>query len=111
MSDLYERIDYELDKRGWFRADLCRETGISEGTVRGWKRGSAPSAEALYKVSQAFGISLEYLLTGENHQKEKAALTPEEEKLLESFRSLSDKEKNAVMSLVKSLQGKIYPVL
>jgi len=49
----------------------------STGTVTGWKNGAIPRNNVLSQLSDYFGVSTDYLLTGENEQKEK--LTPSEE--------------------------------
>lgn len=65
MNNLSERLTYLLKVNKMKRADFVRATGISEGTIRGWYNGKCPSAEVAYKVAKYFGVTVEWLLTGE----------------------------------------------
>jgi len=63
--ELDERIKQHMDAKEWKLADLARETGIAKGylwellQVGGRKR---PSADTLYKISQALGTTVADLL-------------------------------------------------
>ncbi len=44
---------------------VCKETGISTGTISNWKAGRyTPKGDKLIKIAEYFGVSLEYLTTG-----------------------------------------------
>lgn len=47
---------------------LTKSLGISEGAIKGWKRGSSPTGETLLKFADYFGVSIDYLLTGKEPQ-------------------------------------------
>lgn len=102
MTDIYDRIEYELDRRGLYRADLSRDSGISEGTIRGWKRGCIPSAEALYKISKSLGVTMDYLITG-SYKINKETFSPEDMELMNLIRGLSEKDKETIRILAKTL--------
>lgn len=46
-------------------AKLERETGISNGTVRWWKDTTKPNGKTLQAIADYFGVTVDYLLTGE----------------------------------------------
>lgn len=98
MSDITDRISFELDFLGLTRADLSRATGIPESTIRNWIRGTAPQAEPLYKVARFLNVSLEYLITGQD-------APPRNERknldFLDSFLSLPEDEQNEIKELIK----------
>lgn len=108
MSELTNRIDTLLSEKNKRRADLSRETGIAVTTIRSWIKGSVPSAEAAYKIAKYFNVTLEWLLTGEGESPEAKPTTEEfsdtEKELIYIFRNLDDRDKNAVMSLAKTLE-------
>src|SRR5574341_356577 len=44
----------------------AKQVGISKGAfTRIWKQGTIPTAELLYRIRRATGVSLDWLLTGE----------------------------------------------
>lgn len=47
-------------------ADVSKATGITKSTFSDWKSGrSKPKGEKLRKIADYFGVSVEYLTTGE----------------------------------------------
>ena len=48
---------------------VSKETGISQSTLSDWKRGvSTPKQDKLQKLAEYFGVSLNYLLTGDEEE-------------------------------------------
>lgn len=63
MYSIYQQL---LDERGLKNADISRATGISNMTLSDWKNGkSTPKQDKLMKIADYFGVSLDYLMTGE----------------------------------------------
>lgn len=56
------------DKNGTKPNPVAKELGISSGSVTFWKKGKVPHHSTLIKIANYFGVSVDYLLTG---QKEK----------------------------------------
>lgn len=101
---IYERIEVEMDRRGMFRAELARRSNIPDSTLRGWQRGSVPSAEALLSVSKALGVSLEYLVSGEKPVLKGLVIPDQEESnLIKLYRSLLEEDKKSLLVLADVL--------
>ncbi|MCR5698550.1 MAG: helix-turn-helix domain-containing protein [Treponemataceae bacterium] len=67
MSDFWNRVDEELEYKGLNRAFLARECNFSVTNIgQGIKLGSTPSADTAVKIASVLGVSVEYLVTGEN---------------------------------------------
>lgn len=88
-----ERIQPELDKRGWRDARLAQTAGIPPSTLSRWRRGplkQRPDTPALEAVARAFGLSLDQLLGTREIPNEpqfvSGALTKEEHEVLSAFR-------------------------
>ncbi|MDE6907016.1 MAG: helix-turn-helix transcriptional regulator [Lachnospiraceae bacterium] len=63
MYEIYCRL---RDEAGYKDADVARETGITKSTFSDWKNGrSCPKDEKLRKIAKLFGVSADYLKTGE----------------------------------------------
>jgi transcriptional regulator with XRE-family HTH domain len=62
-----QRIFFELDRQNRTQKDLSEATGISTSTISAWnKRGTTPSADVIYPIAKFLGLTLEYLLIGED---------------------------------------------
>lgn len=69
---MYEVFEQLLQKYGVTAYKVSKETGITQSTLSDWKRGrSTPKTENMKKIADYFGVSVEYLMTGKNEQKEK----------------------------------------
>lgn len=109
MSDISSRIDMLLSSRHKKRIDLVKATGLNESTIRGWNRGCSPSSDALYKVAQYFGVTMEWLTTGEDYSHDSDfVLTEDERTLIELYRHLDKRDKNAVATLNRALESQYH---
>ena len=67
MTDFWRKVDEELEFLGKNRTYLANKCGFSLTNINlGIKRGSTPSAETAVKIASVLGVSVEYLVTGEN---------------------------------------------
>ncbi|MBQ9282582.1 MAG: helix-turn-helix transcriptional regulator [Treponema sp.] len=72
MSDFWKRVDEEIEYKGINRAFLAKKCNFSVTNIgQGIKLGSTPSAETAVKIAAVLGVSVEYLVTGEEKSKEK----------------------------------------
>ncbi len=72
MSDFWKRVDEEIEYKGINRAFLAKKCDFSVTNIgQGIKLGSTPSAETAVKIAAVLGVSVEYLVTGEEKSKEK----------------------------------------
>lgn len=101
-TDLTERIEYELDKKGLYRIDLTRGINVAESNFRNWKKGVMPAADVLYRVAQFLDVSVEYLLTGK-HPMKNDTLSPDELAIIDYYRLLPEHDKATLMTLAKTL--------
>ncbi|MBQ3642246.1 helix-turn-helix transcriptional regulator [bacterium] len=54
-----------LKVRGITQARLVKDLGLAQNTFTNWmNRNALPSTEILYKISKYFGVTMEYLITG-----------------------------------------------
>lgn len=81
MSDLYDNISNLCSSAGISVGKLCSEISVSRGNLSDLKMGriKSLSSEKLQKIADYFGVSVDYLLTGED-QKEKPTLTAKDER-------------------------------
>ena len=72
----YERIEEMRKERGISQGNLEKELGFSNGSYSKWKN-SMPTPERLQKLAEYFGVSVDYLVTGETENGEKYYLNVE----------------------------------
>lgn len=48
---------------------VCKETGLTTATISNWKAGRyIPKSDKMQKIADFFGVSVEYLMTGEDRE-------------------------------------------
>ena len=63
---MIERLLLLMNKNGVNALTLTTELGLSNSAVTDWKKGKAkPSADAIIKLADYFGVTTDYLLKGE----------------------------------------------
>lgn len=63
MYEIYQKL---LDEKKLKNADVSRATGVSNMTLSDWKRGKTkPKTETMRKIATFLGVSVDYLVTGE----------------------------------------------
>ncbi len=99
--DIINRIEELRNQRGWSIYKLAMEAGITQSTLTNmFSRGTLPSITTLSSICDAFEITLAQFFYDGNGEE----LTDEEFTLLSDFRKLSEKNKQAVLGLIKSLK-------
>ena len=111
----YERV-YETAKlRGLSIKKLADKIGVSDATIYTWKRTGAPTGKNLTAVSEALGVSIDYLLgnTDEMHSNKRDDNVPidldkalsEEGMAMFDGQPLSDEYKKALLAMLKTMKG------
>ncbi|WP_099205621.1 helix-turn-helix domain-containing protein [Scatolibacter rhodanostii] len=110
--DIYDRIEKLLQENKMSAYKLSKITGISTGLLSQWKgRSQNPSADKLQKVADCFGVSVDYLLTGEEStQKERPATKSDEPEItfddftyafLDESKELTEENKQKLLEMAK----------
>lgn len=82
MFDLLSSIE------GKNAASLCKTVGINTSVATNWKqRNTDPPAKYIVPICEYLGVSVMYLLTGEDAQPE-SSLSEDEQRLIEKYREL-----------------------
>lgn len=62
--DFFTRLSNLCEEQGTTITALCKTLKISTSKRTAWSKGSMPSADVLIKLSNHFGVSIDYLLKG-----------------------------------------------
>lgn len=66
---MYARFELLLKQKNVKVSDVSRATGIRQGVFSDWKMGRyTPKQDKLKKIADYFGVSLDYLMTGEERE-------------------------------------------
>lgn len=76
MYDVFEKLCAE---KGVTPYRVCKETGLTTSTISNWKAGRyTPKTDKLQKIADFFGVSIEFLMTGEEKEQEPIYYTNDE---------------------------------
>ena len=101
--EINERIFYLLEKQKRTAKELGDYIGIRPSSISAWKtEGSYPSSKYIVRISEFFGVSIEYLFTGQNNST--LHLSKQENELLETYNQLDPRGQHCVhMAIYKEL--------
>lgn len=90
---MYEIFEKLLKERGLRPADVSKGTGLSSTFFTEWKKGKAknPNPQNLKKIADFFGVSLDYLMTGEEPSMDYIYTDENSDFLIEVTRNAKDK--------------------
>lgn len=92
-------IETELAKRQIPKERFYKESGISSANMSQWrKRIYSPSADAIRKVEEYFGINL--VLAQKNNAPGEFSLTEDEQRILMALRKKTPEERKALSILL-----------
>ncbi len=62
---MYKNFEELLKKNNETSYQVSKETGVSQATLSYWKNGrSEPSLDSLKKISDHFGVTIDYFVNG-----------------------------------------------
>ena len=98
-----ENLKSELAYQDIMVKELASLTGISKHTLDNYLnvRGYMPSADVAVKIARALGVSVEYLVTGEESLPDKSDPGPEMRLLLQNFRLLNEDDQKMIIGIIQ----------
>jgi len=102
-----ENLKAELAYQDMLVKELAAASKISKHTLDNYLsvRGYMPSADVAVKIARALGVSVEYLVIGEENRPDKSSLGPEIRSLVQNFKLLNEDDRKmitAIMQLFKN---------
>ena len=100
-----QRIFDELKKQNRSQKDLADATGIPTSTISAWRaRGTNPSIDIIVPISRYLGVSLDYLLKGEEQETNSfPELTENERAIVRVFKDLTDTQQGEIIGRAKAM--------
>ena len=65
----FDRFEYLCKQKGVSKQRACIDCGLSRTAWNKWKAGAIPNGDAVQSLADYFGVTTDYLLTGEETKK------------------------------------------
>lgn len=99
---IFRRMDDELVRQGKTQAALIGSLDLPRGTYSAWKAAKSRNfCEHLGAIAEFLSVSVEYLVTGKDA--EKNLTNPREEELLLLYRELNPEKQDVLRHIAKLL--------
>lgn len=102
----------EIRRRNFLnQSQFAQKIGVTQGTISQWENGlTRPNAEQLRSISQAFNISVDDLLRGENITEPSPGVpkTPEARSLAKGVDTMPPLQRKALMEMMAGLYPGIF---
>jgi transcriptional regulator with XRE-family HTH domain len=100
-ADFKANLRDELDYLGLTVKELSQKTGIAKGTLDCYLgvRASMPPADIATKIANALGVSVEYLVTGQETKKQDKLLDHNIRSIIQILLELNEKDIETILGL------------
>lgn len=103
-----ENLKSELAYQDMMVKELSVITGISRHTLDNYLnvRERIPTADVAVKIARALGVSVEYLVTGDENNPDKSSVGPEIRSLVQNFKLLNEDDRKMIISIIQLFKNK-----
>jgi transcriptional regulator with XRE-family HTH domain len=105
-----ENLKSQLEYSGMLVKELAARSGVKKKTIDSYlaTRGYMPSVEAAIKIAKALGVSVEFLVTGEDTKKDRplSSLHSDIQEIALVSERLNPKDRFIILNLARLMQGK-----
>ena len=100
MDSFVDMINLSLKRLHIPKWKFYEDLGLANNTSTNWsKRGTVPSADVALRIADYLGVSVRYLVTGDDSE-----IPIRIREIVELCRSLDDTELNTVLNMLRGLQ-------
>jgi len=98
-----ENLKSELAYQDMMVKELASLSGISKHTLDNYLnvRGYMPSADVAVKIAHVLGVTVEYLVTGEENPLGKSANGSEIRLLIQNFKLLNEDDQKVIIDIIQ----------
>lgn len=100
-----ERLREEIEFRGFLVKEISSAVGLSNSTFLSYidARGVLPNVETAVKIAKYLGVTVEYLVDGEESANNKAQSQEEKTSLVDAYKKLSAHDKSVLLKIAKAM--------
>ena len=88
-------------KKGESPNQVAKNLSIASGTVSEWKKGRAPQNAKLKKIADYFGVTVDYLVSGED--KTESPLSDTEKRCVELLKKIPQHSQETALRILEAL--------
>lgn len=115
MNEVLKRVIDELQAQKKKTTELCKATGIANSTFSTWKKENRePQLKYIPSIAKFLGVSIDYLLTGEEAESyyfdpevsemaQEMATRPELKVLFKASRNVSKESIEAINNMIQQM--------
>lgn len=107
VVELLDRIEKSIEDMGISKEQFYEESGISSASMSQWRTGvHRPTTKKLKQAADYLGVSLKYILTGEEKPpaaQEGDGLTDVQRELMDLVRSMTPEEASVLVATARAL--------
>jgi len=98
-----ENLRSELSYKNMLVKELAALTGTSKSTIDNYLniREVIPSADIAVKIANALGVTVEYLVTGDETTPVRVSQGPEIKKLIQDFKLLNNDDRKMIKDIIQ----------
>ena len=102
-----ENLKSELLYQDMTVKELALKTGISRHTLDNYLnvRKNMPTADVAVKIAKVLGVTVEYLITGEENQTEKFMHGSKTRALIQNFNLLSENDQKMIIAITQLIKN------
>ena len=103
-----DNLKSELNYKDILVKELAATTGISRKTLDNYlnSREYMPPADVAVKIAQVLGVTVEYLVTGDDFSQYRSSFGTEIKELIQNFKNLSKYDRKIVISMMQLLKNR-----
>jgi len=107
-NDFRKNLKSELTFQSITVKELSARTDIPIATLDCYlgSRATVPSVDAAFKIARALGVSVEYLVTGEENPVDKSSLGPEIRGLIQNYKLLCEDDRKMIIAIIQLYKNK-----
>ena len=101
-----ENLKEQLSFSGMYVKELAALSGVKKQTIDSYlnTQSCMPSADVAVAIAKALGVSVEYLVTGEEFKKKSVPYPVEARKVAEITAQMGDKNRKMAVAIIKSIK-------
>lgn len=103
MYNFYKRYCELCTKAGKTVSGAAAAVGLSNAAANGWENGKIPNDTTLVKLSKYFGVTVEYLKTGEEKAPTQTGERSDDEltmQIIEALKNADKEQREAILTLL-----------
>jgi transcriptional regulator with XRE-family HTH domain len=98
-----ENLKTELVYTGLLVKELSAQSGISHHTINNYlsTNNCIPTAENAVKIAQVLGVTVEYLVTGQENPQKKKTLSPDIDAFVHLIKQLDENDRKMIYGIAQ----------